>query len=141
MAEATNFYEANSLLFGKELARLPLQTAQPDEPAQAPVPLLLTLVHLAFLAAVVIFAHHPALFIALLLGFIGISQQPLVDLQRSIAASPGEKRTYNTSSTTPFGVSGATNAARSSTWPRVSSPTVRCSTGRSPRSRRACRSR
>jgi hypothetical protein len=63
-----------TLLFGKELARLPLQTAQPGEPSQAPVPLLLTLVHLAFLAAVVVFAHHPALFIALLLGFIGISQ-------------------------------------------------------------------
>jgi hypothetical protein len=63
-----------TLLFGKELARLPMQTAQPGEPTQAPVPLLLTLVHLAFLAAVVISAHHPALFIALLLGFIGISQ-------------------------------------------------------------------
>ena len=40
----------------------------------APVPLLVSLIHLGFLAAVVVFAHHPVVFIGLFLFFIGYTQ-------------------------------------------------------------------
>ncbi len=46
----------------------------PDAPARAPVSWAVTLLHLGFLAAVVALAHHPALCLALLLCFIGLSQ-------------------------------------------------------------------
>ncbi|HJV64048.1 MAG TPA: putative Na+/H+ antiporter [Albitalea sp.] len=50
-----------------------------DEPAgaggaPAPVPLLVQAVHLAFLAATVVFAHHPAVFLGLFLFFLGFTQ-------------------------------------------------------------------
>ena len=51
---------------------------------QAPVPWLMVVVHLVFLAAVVVFAHHPAVFMGLFLFFLGISsayqrhQNPLI---------------------------------------------------------------
>jgi len=45
-------------------------SAGPD----APVPLLVSLIHLGFLAAVVVFAHHPVVFIGLFLFFIGYTQ-------------------------------------------------------------------
>ena len=40
----------------------------------APVPPLVSLIHLAFLAAVVLLAHHPVLFIGLFLLFLGFTQ-------------------------------------------------------------------
>jgi hypothetical protein len=40
----------------------------------APVPLLVSLIHLGFLAAAVVFAHHPVVFIGLFLFFIGYTQ-------------------------------------------------------------------
>jgi hypothetical protein len=40
----------------------------------APVPPLVALIHLAFLAAVVLLAHHPVLFIGLFLLFLGFTQ-------------------------------------------------------------------
>jgi hypothetical protein len=40
----------------------------------APVPPLVALVHLAFLAAVVLLAHHPVLFLGLFLLFLGFTQ-------------------------------------------------------------------
>ena len=46
----------------------------PDAPApatQAPVPAWVTLIHLAFLAAVVAFAHHPVIFLGLFMLFLG----------------------------------------------------------------------
>ncbi|MES2585114.1 MAG: putative Na+/H+ antiporter [Pseudomonadota bacterium] len=62
---------AVSLWFHKELAQLPLQTdAQDAAPA---VPPLLVAVHLAFLVGVVVFAHHPAIFMGLFLFFLGIT--------------------------------------------------------------------
>jgi hypothetical protein len=40
----------------------------------APVPPLVALIHLAFLAAVVLLAHHPVLFLGLVLLFLGFTQ-------------------------------------------------------------------
>jgi len=40
----------------------------------APVPPLVSLIHLAFLAAVVLLAHHPVLFLGLFLLFLGFTQ-------------------------------------------------------------------
>ena len=42
--------------------------------ATQPVPLVVSLIHLAFLAGVVVFAHHPVVFIGLFLFFIGYTQ-------------------------------------------------------------------
>ena len=58
-------------LFRRELAGLP-----PPEAGGAAltVPLPLVVVHLLFLIGVVVFAHHPAMFMGLFLFFLGISQ-------------------------------------------------------------------
>lgn len=59
------------------LLRAHLQAEQDDGAAltsAAPVPLLVSLIHLAFLAAVVLLAHHPVLFIGLFLLFFGFTQ-------------------------------------------------------------------
>nr|WP_315235581.1 putative Na+/H+ antiporter [uncultured Albidiferax sp.] len=47
--------------------------APTSRPAHA-VPLVVSLIHLGFLAAVVVFAHHPVVFIGLFLFFIGYTQ-------------------------------------------------------------------
>ena len=57
-------------LFRRELARLPL-TADDDHAVPVPVPLVV--VHLLFLAGVVVFAHHPAIFLGLFLFFLGVA--------------------------------------------------------------------
>ncbi|MDB5992441.1 MAG: hypothetical protein JWQ10_3844 [Herbaspirillum sp.] len=50
----------------------------------APIPLLVTLIHFAFLVAVVLLAHHPVLFLGIFLFFIGythayaVHQNPLI---------------------------------------------------------------
>ena len=50
----------------------------------APIPLIVTLIHLAFLVAVVLLAHHPVLFLGIFLFFIGYThayaryQNPLI---------------------------------------------------------------
>ena len=59
-----------TLLFRRELSQLPAATPSSSE---TPVPLVLTLVHLAFLAGLVVFAHHPAIFLGLFLFFLGIA--------------------------------------------------------------------
>ncbi len=57
------------LLFRHELSRLaPVPAA-----VGTPVPVALTLVHIAFLAGVVVFAHHPGLFLGLFLLFLGVA--------------------------------------------------------------------
>ncbi len=48
--------------------------AQSEPAARAPVPLLVTLIHLAILAAVVACAHHPVIFLGLFLLFLGYAQ-------------------------------------------------------------------
>ena len=58
-----------TLLFARELSQL-----RPAAPAQTQaVPLPLVLVHLAFLAGVVVFAHHPPVFMGLFLFFLGVA--------------------------------------------------------------------
>lgn len=58
-----------TLLFRKELSQL----SPADSSGGNPVPGVLVLVHLAFLAGVVVFAHHPAMFMGLLLFFLGVA--------------------------------------------------------------------
>jgi len=61
---------AVTLLFGRELRRLP---AQPERAAVPPLPAGVVLVHLVFLGGIVVFAHHPPLFLGLLLFFMGFA--------------------------------------------------------------------
>ncbi|MEX3612400.1 MAG: putative Na+/H+ antiporter [Burkholderia sp.] len=58
-----------TLLFRKELSQL----SPADSSGGNPVPGVLVLVHLAFLAGVVVFAHHPAMFMGLFLFFLGVA--------------------------------------------------------------------
>ena len=58
-----------TLLFRKELSQL----SSADNSGSNPVPGVLVLVHLGFLAGVVIFAHHPAMFMGLFLFFLGVA--------------------------------------------------------------------
>ncbi len=61
---------AAMLLFRKELQALePLN--EPSHRPAAPLPLVLT--HIAFLVGVVVFAHHPAIFMGLFLFFLGVA--------------------------------------------------------------------
>lgn len=70
-----------TLLFRKELAKL---SPMASGTASDAVPLPLIFVHLAFLAGVVVFAHHPAVFMGLFLFFLGVAhaysryQDPLI---------------------------------------------------------------
>lgn len=48
--------------------------AQTDDDARPAPPLALTLLHFAFLAAVVVLAHHPVAFLGVFLLFLGIAQ-------------------------------------------------------------------
>lgn len=59
-----------TLLFRQELSNL----APTAGSTGSPVPTALVLVHLAFLAGVVAFAHHPAMFMGLFLFFLGVAQ-------------------------------------------------------------------
>ncbi|WP_290870280.1 putative Na+/H+ antiporter [Aquabacterium sp.] len=67
-------------LFRRELKALPRATA----PTEARPPLLVTGIHLAFLAGIVVFAHHPAVFLGLFMFFLGFTaayeryQSPLI---------------------------------------------------------------
>ncbi|MCL4183844.1 MAG: hypothetical protein KJ011_10405 [Burkholderiaceae bacterium] len=58
-----------TLLFRHELRNLTVST----EPAGPPVPKPLLAVHVAFLAGVVVFAHHPVVFMGLFLFFLGVA--------------------------------------------------------------------
>lgn len=59
-------------LFARELAAH-RPAAVTGSAAAAPVPVPLVLVHLAFLAGVVVFAHHPPVFMGLFLFFLGVA--------------------------------------------------------------------
>jgi hypothetical protein len=67
-----------TVLFRKELAGLAMTTSASRSNT---VPLALTLTHVLFLAAVVIFIHHPAIFMGLFIFFLGITRayQPYQD--------------------------------------------------------------
>ena len=87
---ATNFgwKAAIAVVFNATCATCMLARHIEDDRADAPVPdripLLVTLIHLAFLACVVVFAHHPVIFIGLFMFFIGFTkayeqyQNPLI---------------------------------------------------------------
>ena len=60
---------AVTLLFWRELAVM----NQAETAPAAPVPLSIIVVHLVFLTGVVVFAHHPAVFMGLFLFFLGIA--------------------------------------------------------------------
>jgi len=68
------------LLFRRELGHV----ANPPQVSVAPVPLSVMAVHLMFLAIVVLFSHHPAVFMGVFLFFLGFSaayqrhQDPLI---------------------------------------------------------------
>ena len=70
----------STLLFRRELA----QAAAPAKAEEAPVPALLIAAHLVFLATVVVFAHHPVVFMGIFLFFLGFAtayqrhQSPLI---------------------------------------------------------------
>ena len=59
-------------LFRQEIAGKGQIETKADERGE--IPFIVTAVHLAFLVGVVIFAHHPAVFMGLLLFFIGYTQ-------------------------------------------------------------------
>lgn len=56
------------------LVRRHVSEPKPSDPAIAPVPLAVSLIHLGFLAAIVAFAHHPVIFIWVFLLFMGFTQ-------------------------------------------------------------------
>lgn len=60
-------------LFRKEIARIDSATPRVSA-GGAETPVGVTLVHLAFLAGVVAFAHHPVVFLALFLFFLGFTE-------------------------------------------------------------------
>jgi len=55
------------MLFRREIAGLP--TLRPVK--AEPLPVLVVAIHVAFLVGIVVFAHHPAVFMGLLLAFLG----------------------------------------------------------------------
>ena len=62
---------ALAVLFRRQLAAIePLREAS----GQSAVPISVALVHLAFLVGVVLFAHHPAIFLGLFLFFLGYTE-------------------------------------------------------------------
>ena len=71
---------AATLLFRKELGHM----GHHVDDGETPVPLAIAAVHLVFLALVVVFAHHPAVFMGLFLFFMGFTtayerhQNPLI---------------------------------------------------------------
>ncbi len=60
---------AVTLLFRPELSRL----SGTSKPVDDPVPMALTIVHLLFLLGVVVYAHHPVVFMGLFLFFLGVA--------------------------------------------------------------------
>lgn len=85
---ATLLYYA---IFRRELAALrpAAPAAGPARPARAPVPVWITLVHVAFLAFTVWHAHHPVMFVGAFLFFLAFAQatahhQTPVDLKPPI---------------------------------------------------------
>ena len=61
---------AVAVVFRKDLAALPPMA---DATQARPVPWVLSLVHFLFLAGVVVFAHHPPMFMGLFLFFMGVA--------------------------------------------------------------------
>ena len=62
--------------FRRELGALTLRmhVADPEAPAQVPVPMSLTLLHLGLIAGIVVFAHDAPVFLGMLLLFLAVSE-------------------------------------------------------------------
>ncbi len=66
------------------MLRRHIRDDDPLAPAAAPIPLVVSAIHFAFLAAVVAFAHHPVIFMGLFMFFLGYTkayehhQNPLI---------------------------------------------------------------
>jgi hypothetical protein len=58
-------------MLNKYLAKIEISDANAKEPK---IPAAVSLIHVLFLAAIVIFAHHPVLFLGLFLLFLGFAQ-------------------------------------------------------------------
>ncbi|MDQ1922327.1 putative Na+/H+ antiporter [Massilia pseudoviolaceinigra] len=88
MASTFGWRAAIAVLINATVVTVMLRKHIVDAPAPAPgalkVPLLVSAIHLAFLAAVVGFAHHPVIFMGLFMFFIGFThayekyQNPLI---------------------------------------------------------------
>ena len=61
---------AATIIFRRELCRIST-TLRETESGSVPLPLVV--IHLAFLAVVVLFAHHPAMFLGMFLFFLGVA--------------------------------------------------------------------
>ncbi len=61
-----------TFMLRRHLGLPPLDNSQPSDEARVPLPVVA--VHLLLLAGVVMFAHHPVLFLGLFLMFLGFSQ-------------------------------------------------------------------
>ncbi len=59
-----------TVLFRKELCRLSAESRQNEDDA---LPITIVLIHLLFLGGVVVFTHHPAIFMGLFLFFLGVA--------------------------------------------------------------------
>ncbi len=59
-----------TMLFRRELCALPVGSR---DMGKETVPFVLVVIHLAFLAMVVVFTHHPAIFMGLFLFFLGVA--------------------------------------------------------------------
>jgi len=65
---------AVSVLLRPHLRRLAARATASANPADTPaIPLAVTLIHLAFLAAVVVLSHHPVLFLGIFMLFLGFT--------------------------------------------------------------------
>lgn len=62
-----------ALLFYRQLAALPAAPADSGQDARPRAPLGVVAVHLLFLAGIVVFSHHPPVFMGLLLFFLGFA--------------------------------------------------------------------
>jgi len=80
MLETFGWRSATAVLINATVVSLLLRRHLADadadgrDPAPKPVPLSVGIVHFAFLAGVVLFAHHPVIFIGLFLFFLGYTQ-------------------------------------------------------------------
>ncbi len=80
MLQQFGWKAAVAVLINATLATLALRPhllnvpADPAQAAEAPVPLAVVAVHLMLLAAVVVFAHHPVVFLGVFLLFMGYTQ-------------------------------------------------------------------